>query len=195
MRVLACACVRLRARLTLATRAQGRERSPQPELRLAQELREAASLLVALAPFTAVSSDGLSGSVPILVDAEEWEEIAEALDDEFLGDASVWRRPSSGAADPSGGDFPYLSPEGYTLLDLIFEEGLRIAGVAASAADVAAAIESVPGVLAHGLEAGGRVHAAIVAAPPGAGAAAPPRVLLPYLRDATDAQRALARGT
>ena len=73
---------------------------------------------------------------------------------------------------------------------LCAEDGLRLAGVPASAAEVVAAIEGVPGVLAHGLEAGGRTHAAIVAVP---GASAP-RVLLPYLADATEEQRALARG-
>jgi ribose 5-phosphate isomerase A len=82
---------------------QGRERAPaQPELRRAQELREAATLLIALAPLDAISQDGLTGGVPILLDADEWEEIAEALDDEFLGDATIWRRPMSGTADPSG---------------------------------------------------------------------------------------------
>jgi hypothetical protein len=117
------------------------------------------------------------------------------------------------------GDFPYISPEGHTIIDLIFgarprtaaqrsarlmvtsdapcpsfcacaEDGLRLAGAPASAAEVCAAIESVPGVLAHGLEAGGRVHAAVVAQP----GSNTPRIVLPYLRDATDEQRALARG-
>jgi ribose 5-phosphate isomerase A len=172
--------------------AQGRERSPaQPELRRAQELREAATLLVALAPLEAVSTAGLTGGVPIQIDADEWEEVAEALDDEFLGDATVWRRPMSGTADPSGGDRPYISPEGHTIVDLVFEDGFRLAGVPASAAEVAAAIESVPGVLAHGLEAGGgRVHSAVVAVP----GTNTPRVLLPYLQDATEEQRKLARG-
>ena len=44
----------------------------------------------------------LTGSVPILVPADEWEEVAEAIDDVFLGDASVWRRPMTGEADPFG---------------------------------------------------------------------------------------------
>jgi ribose 5-phosphate isomerase len=89
------------------------------------------------------------------------------------------------------GDRPYISPEGHTIVDLVFEDGFRLAGVAASAAEVAAAIENVPGVLGHGLEAGaGRVHCAVVAVP----GTNTPRVLLPYLQDATEEQRRLARG-
>ena len=82
--------------------AQGRERHPaQPELLRAPERREAAAVLVALAPESAVQA-ALTGSVPILVPADEWEEVAEAIDDVFLGDASVWRRPMTGEADPFG---------------------------------------------------------------------------------------------
>ena len=54
-----------------------------------------------------------------------------------------------------------------------------------------AAIESVAGVVAHGLEATGRTHSAVVAQR----GATTPRVMLPYLADATEEQRALARGT
>jgi ribose 5-phosphate isomerase A len=134
----------------------GRSRSPaQPELRRAQELRETASTLVVLATEDAVAP-ALDGCVPILVDAEEWEEVAESLDDIFLGDAALWRRPMSGIADPFGGDRPYVSAEGHTIVDLVFEDGLRIAGERASAAEICAAIEGVAGVLAHGLEAEGR---------------------------------------
>ena len=107
-------------------------------------------MLVALAPESAVQA-ALTGSVPILVPADEWEEVAEAIDDVFLGDASVWRRPMTGEADPFGvrlrvlrvaacgvvapllsarahmtqGDLPYVSPEGYTIVDLIFGAPLQ----------------------------------------------------------------------
>ena len=53
-----------------------------------------------------------------------------------------------------------------------------------------AAIEGVPGVLAHGLEAEGRAHSAIIAV----AGSTQPRVMLPYLADASEAERALARG-
>ena len=168
----------------------GRARVPaQPELRRAQELREAASTLVVLATEEAVTP-ALDGCVPILVDADDWEEVAESLDDVFLGDAELWRRPMSGVADPSGGDRPHISAEGHTIIDLIFEDGLRIAGERASAAEITAAIEEVPGVLAHGLEAGGRAHSAVVAVK----GSTQPRIMLPYLADASEEGRALARG-
>lgn len=71
----------------------------QPDLRRAQELRESAARVVLVAmPGTVGNGEGLSGSVPVLVPAAEWEEIAEDLDDLFLGDATVWRRPVSGTA-------------------------------------------------------------------------------------------------
>ena len=70
------------------------------------------------------------------------------------------------------------------------EDGLRLGGEPASAAEVLVAIESVAGVVAHGLEATGRTHSAVVAQP----GATTPRVMLPYLADATEEQRALARG-
>ena len=72
------------------------------------------------------------------------------------------------------------------------EDGLKLGGMPASAAEVCEAIESVPGVLAHGLEARGVTHSAVVAPAPGS---TTPRVLLPYLADASEEQRALARGT
>lgn len=169
----------------------GRGRAPQPELRRAQELREAAATLVVLAQADAVHAE-LGGSVAILMDAEDWEEVAEGLDDVFLGDACVFRRPMSGTADPFGGDFPYVSPEGHTIVNLVFDDGLRLGGEKASAAEVCAAIESVPGVLAHGLEAGGRAHSAVVASD--VSGSTEPRVMLPYLADATEEERKLARG-
>jgi ribose 5-phosphate isomerase A len=70
-------------------------------LRRAQELRENAGCVVVLAAARAVRPGGgaLAGSVPVLVGpAEEWEDIAEELDDIFLGDAELWRRPVSGTA-------------------------------------------------------------------------------------------------
>ena len=47
--------------------------------------------------------DKIGGSIPIVVDAEDWEEHAEELDDLFLGDAEVWRRGATFDANPRGG--------------------------------------------------------------------------------------------
>lgn len=77
----------------------GRSTAPAPDLRRAQELRESAARVVLLVDDGAVGDGmGLDGGVPVLLPAAEWEEIAEELDDLFLGDATVWRRPMSGTA-------------------------------------------------------------------------------------------------
>lgn len=38
------------------------------------------------------------------------------------------RRPSSGVANPRGGDFPYVSEEGHNILEVRFYEGLKLYG-------------------------------------------------------------------
>jgi len=88
---------------------------------------------------------GVEGSIPVLVksvsisslgsehfglsnDYEErnrsfqgnWIDTAEEIDDLFLGDAEVWRRPSFGTAGPLGGDHPLVTKEGHHVLDVIF---------------------------------------------------------------------------
>ncbi|XP_038987865.1 probable ribose-5-phosphate isomerase 4, chloroplastic isoform X2 [Phoenix dactylifera] len=62
----------------------------------------------------------LDGSVPVLVNCGNWMETAEEIDDLFLGDAEVWRRPTSGHAGPLGGNFPLVTKEGHHILDVIF---------------------------------------------------------------------------
>ena len=66
----------------------------------------------------------LTGDLPVVIEAENWEETAEEIDDLVLGIGEVWRRPSAagGVAEksPSGGDFPYVSPEGHNILDVKF---------------------------------------------------------------------------
>ena len=37
--------------------------------------------------------DRLAGDLPVFIDAEEWEAIAEEIDDTFLGDAEIWWAP------------------------------------------------------------------------------------------------------
>ncbi|XP_043688277.1 probable ribose-5-phosphate isomerase 4, chloroplastic isoform X2 [Telopea speciosissima] len=62
----------------------------------------------------------LDGSVPVLVHAYNWMHTAEEIDDLFLGDAEVWRRPALGHSGPLGGDFPLVTRDGHNILDLIF---------------------------------------------------------------------------
>jgi len=126
-------------------------------------------------PGTVGNGEGLTGSVPVLLPAAEWEEIAEELDDLFIGDAEVWRRPISGIADPQGGPMPYVSAEGHTIVDLRFEDGFRMDGAPAAPADIVSAIESIPGVLAHGLAVG----LATAAYVPNMASPTEPRILFP----------------
>ncbi|KAG0578008.1 hypothetical protein KC19_5G198000 [Ceratodon purpureus] len=87
----------------------------------------------------------LEGAVPVLIQQENWLEVAEEIDDMFLGDAEVWRRPSFGEAGPLGGDNPLVSPEGHFVLDVIFTTPI------ANAAEMVENLESIPGVMGHGL--------------------------------------------
>ncbi|XP_010052578.2 probable ribose-5-phosphate isomerase 4, chloroplastic isoform X1 [Eucalyptus grandis] len=87
----------------------------------------------------------LDGSVPVLVQSLNWMEIAEELDDLFLGDAEVWRRPSIGHADPFGGDFPVVTKDGHNVLDVIFTSPI------ANLAQVAESLDRVDRVVDHGI--------------------------------------------
>ncbi|KAL5841088.1 hypothetical protein ACOSQ3_011691 [Xanthoceras sorbifolium] len=89
--------------------------------------------------------DVLDGSIPVLVQSLNWMETAEEIDDLFLGDAEVWRRPSIGHADPLGGDFPLVTKEGYHVLDVIFTSPIT------SLAEVAESLNKVDGVVDHGV--------------------------------------------
>eukprot|EP00793_Prasinoderma_coloniale_P003950 PRCOL_00006791-RA len=129
-----------------------------------KELAAGAKLTVALVYDADVSP--LRGSVPVEVAASEWEEVAEELDDLFIGDAEVWRRSVRGLTDPRGGSEPYVTPRGNYVLDLLFEERggegpgtLPCHNVDAIVRD----IESVPGVVAHGLWTGRSVGVVAVA--------------------------------
>lgn len=141
----------------------------QPELERLAAMRVDAKSIVLIAEPDALMPPGtrLCGSVPVLVDDEDWEETAELLDDVFIGDASLWRRGiSSSLTDPRGGDAPYTSAEGQTILDILFEdEGTwHIDGEAAGPDEVAELLDQADGVLAHGIVVRG-VTAAIVAQP------------------------------
>ncbi|XP_071922633.1 probable ribose-5-phosphate isomerase 4, chloroplastic isoform X4 [Coffea arabica] len=87
----------------------------------------------------------LDGSIPVLIQSFNWMETAEEIDDLFLGDAEVWRRPSVGYAGPLGGDFPMVTKEGHNVLDVIFTSPII------SLADVANCLEQVDGVVEHGI--------------------------------------------
>ncbi|XP_038689694.1 probable ribose-5-phosphate isomerase 4, chloroplastic isoform X2 [Tripterygium wilfordii] len=87
----------------------------------------------------------LDGSIPVLVHHLNWRETAEKIDDLFLGDAEVWRRSSIGQAGPLGGDFPFVTREGYNVLDILFTSPIE------SLAQVAESLNKVDGVVDHGI--------------------------------------------
>ena len=91
-----------------------------------------------------------------------WEEIAEELDDMFLGDAEVRRRSVKPEAGPRGGDAPVITGEGNFLLDVQFYDGLKLFGEDAEYGKIAEEIGAVAGVVAHGLVVG-KAAAAVVA--------------------------------
>ncbi|XP_039070442.1 probable ribose-5-phosphate isomerase 4, chloroplastic [Hibiscus syriacus] len=88
---------------------------------------------------------GLEGSIPVVVEPLNWLETAEEIEDLYLGDAEVWRRPSMGQADSLGGDFPLVTKEGHNIIDVIFTSPI------VSLAEVAESLENVDGVLEHGV--------------------------------------------
>ena len=143
---------------------------PQQQLaRVAAAASAARRGIVALARSPLSLVDRLTGDVPVAVELElegtggtDWEEAAEELDDEFIGDASlgVWRRPSASGlprTHPRGGDNPHAEVTiegGTTLLDVRFGEGqpLSLLGDAeASYEDLLMTIEGVAGVVGCGL--------------------------------------------
>ncbi|XP_071921335.1 probable ribose-5-phosphate isomerase 4, chloroplastic isoform X6 [Coffea arabica] len=82
-----------------------------------QTILGAAEKLVFIVTEKQYRSD-LDGSIPVLIQSFNWMETAEEIDDLFLGDAEVWRRPSVGYAGPLGGDFPMVTKEGHNVLDV-----------------------------------------------------------------------------
>ncbi|KAI3455872.1 hypothetical protein Pfo_012535 [Paulownia fortunei] len=87
----------------------------------------------------------VDGSIPVLIKSLNWLETAEEIDDLFLGDAEVWRRPSIGYAGPLGGDFPLVTKEGHNVLDVIFTSPIQ------NLAEVADNLDQVVGVVEHGV--------------------------------------------
>ncbi|CAN4081926.1 unnamed protein product [Withania somnifera] len=87
----------------------------------------------------------VEGSIPVLIKSVNWLETAEEIDDLFLGDAEVWRRPAIGYAGPLGGDFPLITKEGHNILDVIFTSPME------SLVEVAKILDQVDGVVEHGV--------------------------------------------
>jgi ribose 5-phosphate isomerase A len=107
----------------------------------------------------------LSGDVPIAIEGQDdtWEDIAECLDDIFLGDAELRRRSFDPSANPRGGSSPVVTDEGLMLIDVQFCEGLKLFGDASAPyKEITREIESVHGVVAHGLVVG-QAEVAVVA--------------------------------
>ncbi|XP_059666900.1 probable ribose-5-phosphate isomerase 4, chloroplastic [Cornus florida] len=123
----------------------GRGRT-QAEESIIQEktILEAAEKLVFIVTEKQYKGD-LDGSVPVLINCFNWMEAAEEIDDLFLGDAEVWRRSSVGHAGPLGGEFPLVTKEGHSVLDVIFTSPIL------NLADVAESLDKVDGVVAHGV--------------------------------------------
>ncbi|GMP71535.1 hypothetical protein CsSME_00029895 [Camellia sinensis var. sinensis] len=106
---------------------------------------EAAKAGIPLDHYQDTSQVGLEGSIPVLIKSFNWMETAEEIEDLFLGDAEVWRRPFTGHAGPTGGDFPLITREGHNVLDVIFTSPIL------DLVEVANTLENIDGVVDHGL--------------------------------------------
>lgn len=87
----------------------------------------------------------LQGALPVHIKREDWLETAEEIDDLFLGDAEVWRRPSSGEAGPMGGDSPLVTENSHYVLDVLFTSPIQ------DPVEVGRLLDDLPGVADHGL--------------------------------------------
>lgn len=57
-----------------------------------------------------------------------------------------------GTSNPRGGDNPYVSPEGHNIVDIRFYEGFKLFGEdVEDYGAIAAEVEQIGGVVAHGL--------------------------------------------
>ncbi|CAL5410391.1 unnamed protein product [Camellia sinensis] len=78
--------------------------------------------------------------------------IQEKIEDLFLGDAEVWRRPSIGHAGPTGGDFPLITREGHNVLDVIYTSPiLNLGPLLLPEVEVANTLDNIDGVVDHGV--------------------------------------------
>ncbi|CAL5346506.1 unnamed protein product [Camellia sinensis] len=130
----------------------GRQRL-QGEESIIQEknILNAAEKLVFIVTEKQYKSD-LEGSIPVLIKSFNWMETAEEIEDLFLGDVEVWRRPSIGHAGPTGGDFPLITREGHNVLDVIFTSPIQNLGpLLLPAVEVANTLDNIDGVVDHGV--------------------------------------------
>lgn len=82
----------------------GRSTEPQqPQLMSARLGFEKAKEFVVLLASEAGVQERLTGALPVVIEDGDWESTAEELDDIFLTDAEVWRRPSTGTSNPRWG--------------------------------------------------------------------------------------------
>eukprot|EP00955_Chlamydomonas_euryale_P020061 213604-Chlamydomonas_euryale.AAC.4 len=93
----------------------------------------------------------LYGTLPVVVNGDNWEAIGEELDDIFVGDAELWRRSNDDRSQPRGGDDPYVSPEGHNLIDIRFVDTLKLFGEEEPYEKILSEIRSVDGVYSYGL--------------------------------------------
>jgi ribose 5-phosphate isomerase A len=154
----------------------GRSQRPvQPDLPLLKRVLDKAVSIVLLGDGSGSDSDPaasvitdpepLGGAVPVAMrcaSREEWEEAAEELDDQFLGDAEVWRRGAEPDANPRGGKNPFVSADGgHTIVDLRFadpmnggaryDEGFVLLGKRATPWEIEAELKENSAVMASGL--------------------------------------------
>nr|CAD1819599.1 unnamed protein product [Ananas comosus var. bracteatus] len=116
----------------------------KPEVResllIEKSIAKAASKLALIVAEKQYTRD-VDGSIPVLVNCGNWMETAEEIDDLFL----EMPRPTSGQADPMGGDFPLVTKEGHHILDVIFTSPILDLG------QVAESLDQIAGVVDHGI--------------------------------------------
>lgn len=165
--------------------------APQPALDETLAGARAAKAVVALVSPDAAAGGGAAGRLgpgplPVLVEAgEAWEAAAEELDDAFLGDATVWRRPAAGPCgpdsglNPRGGPDPHLTPDGScTLLDVWFDCPLRLVDDEGVPYEVVVGVlRAIPGVRDAGLVPGGAPGAAVAGVVAGVGPGGAPLIV------------------
>ncbi|KAL0049748.1 hypothetical protein WJX82_009107 [Trebouxia sp. C0006] len=125
----------------------------QPNLLRMRALLSASKHNIVLVDGIENTSARLRGVLPVVVDADYWEDIGEVLDDIFIPEAEIWRRSVAGydPTDPRAISSPYLSAQGHNVLDVKFYGPMKLFGEDASYSSIAEEIEKQAGVITHGL--------------------------------------------
>jgi len=130
----------------------GRRSEPhQPQIMKARLVMEKAKQCIGLIDGEEKVKERLAGSLPVFIKEEGWEDTAEDVDDMFIPNAEIWRRPMSGTADPRGGPDPYVSRDGHNIIDIRFDGSLKLDGEECAYEKISNSIYSVDGVVTHGL--------------------------------------------